>query len=84
MKSPNNEGDGTPTCYLMSTNEYFGTGMAFIQFSCLLKGFHENPQIIQDIVITIGCSPQMNSKFPLLKTNPTQFIEHAEVKLVPM
>lgn len=43
MKSPNNEGDGTPTCYLMSTNEYFSTGMAFIQFSCLLKGSHENP-----------------------------------------
>lgn len=62
MKSPNNEGNGTPTLHLISPSEYFSTGMAFIQFSWSLKGSHENPQITQDIVITIGCSPQTDSK----------------------
>lgn len=47
------------------------------------KGFHGNPQTTQGTAKAFGCSPQIDSNAPLLKTTPTQFIEHREVELVP-
>ena len=42
----------------------------------------ESPKI-QAIAKTLYYSPQIDSKTPLQKTTPTQFIEHREVELVP-
>lgn len=47
------------------------------------KGSHGNPQTTQGTPKAFGCSPQTDSNAPLLKTTPTQFIEHREVELVP-
>lgn len=40
-------------------------------------------QTTQAVSKTIGCSPPTDSKVPLLKTTPTQLIEHGETELVP-
>jgi len=41
-----------------------------------------NPQTTQTVAETIDYSSQSNSKAPLLKTTPTQPIEHEEIELV--
>lgn len=47
------------------------------------KGSYGNPQTTQGTTKAFGCSPQIGSNIPLLKTTSTQFIEHREVELVP-
>lgn len=58
-------------------------GLGFIYLSCWLKGSHGKPQTTQSVGKTIGCSPQTDSKAPLLKTTAIQSIQHGEVYLVP-
>lgn len=36
------------------------------------------------VIKTIHCSPQTNSKVPLLMTTPAQLCEHGDMKLVPL
>lgn len=47
-----------------------------------LKRSHGNPQTTQDAAKTIGCSLQTDSRVPLRKRMPTQFIGHGEGNLV--
>jgi hypothetical protein len=42
-----------------------------------------NPQTTQVLANQIDCSPQSDSKTPMMKTISTQLIEHGEVELVP-
>jgi hypothetical protein len=49
-------------------------GLGCIQLSYCPKGPHGNPQTIQVIAKTIGCSHQIDSKASLLKTTPTQLM----------
>lgn len=42
-----------------------------------------NRQTAQDIAKANGFSPQADGRILLLKSAPTQLIEHTEVKLVP-
>lgn len=37
----------------------------------------------QAVAKTLYCSPHIDSKVPLQKTKPTQFIERREIELVP-
>lgn len=59
------------------------TGTIIYPIECLAKGPHRNPQTDQAVAKTIICSVQTDIKAPLLKTIPTQPIEHGEVKVVP-
>lgn len=55
----------------------------YMQLSCWSKRPLWNPQRTQAIAKTIGCSPQIDSKAPLLKTASTEIIEYGEIELVP-
>jgi hypothetical protein len=43
---------------------------------------HGNPQTNLDVENPESCSLQIDSEAPLLKTSPTQFMEHGDVDLV--
>lgn len=43
---------------------------------------HGNFQTAHSVAKIKYCSPQTDGKLPLLKTTPTQFIEHDKVNLV--
>ena len=72
MKSPNNGRDRDTTEHLLSPNEASSTGLDLIESLS-----PNNSGRCQD------CSPQTDSKSPLLKTVSTQLTEHGEVELVP-
>lgn len=44
MKSPNSEGNGTPTGHLRSLNKLPIPGVGYIQLNCWQKGSTENPK----------------------------------------
>ena len=71
MKSPHNRGDGAPADHLLSINKVSSTGTGHIQLSCWPKGSHGNLQTTRAIATKVGCSPEMDSKAPLLRTTPT-------------
>lgn len=75
MKSLNNNRDRAPI-----DNSFHQIKLPVAELSCLPKG---NPLTTQAVAKTKGGSPQSEVKIPLLKTTPTQFIEHREVQLVP-
>lgn len=81
MKLPNNGGDTTD--HILSSNQAFSTriGLPLINLS-KWREFHGNSQITQAVAKTTGCSSETDFKAPLLKTVPTQLMEHEEVKLV--
>ena len=83
MKFPSNDRDKAPTGHLFSSNEASRAGLDYIQLKSWLKGSHGNPQTTQVDAITISCSPQTDSKDPLLKTSPVQLTEHGEGELMP-
>ena len=57
-------------------------GSECMQLSYWLRGSHGNHQTSRAIAKTKGCFPPSDSRAPLLRTTPTQLIEHGKVKLV--
>lgn len=81
MKLPHSWGDRAPTEHPLSPNKASKTAIELHLIALLAKGVHRNPQTTQAVGKTLGCSPQTDSKSPLLKTTPTQLIEHGELGL---
>ena len=84
MESPNNRGDSAPARYLMppSKASQFHDWLDLVYL--LAKGVPwEPPNVTQTISKTIEGSPQTDCQTLLLKTTPTQHIEHGDVELGP-
>lgn len=79
MKSPNNGRDRAHLA--ISCHQY--QDWITSKLTCWSKVFHGSLQPTQAVPMTIGGSPQTDSKAPLLKTTSTQLTEHRDVKLLP-
>lgn len=56
--------------------------LCYIPLSCWPKGSHGNSQTTEVVANTMFCSPQTDSKFPLLKTTLIQLTVDGEIELV--
>lgn len=52
----------------LDTFHYLKSSVSEIYLSCWPKGLHGNTQTSQSVAKAIGCSPNTDSKVPLLKT----------------
>lgn len=82
MKSSNNK-DTESLLDISCHQRILVPWLYFIQLICWVKDSHRNSQTTQAVAITIGCSPQTDSKAPLVKRSPTQLNEHEEVGILP-
>lgn len=57
-------------------------GVAF-RLSCWPQVSHENLPVLKAVDKTMDCSLHTEMRTPLLRTTPTQLIEHGEVELIP-
>jgi hypothetical protein len=83
MKLLNTRKDRAPTCCLLSPNKASSTRIGLHLIEYLTKGVLWEPPTTQAVAKTIGCFSQTDTESPLMKTVPTQFIEHGAVELVP-
>lgn len=85
-EASNNDRDtqSLPTGHLLTPNETYISRTGLYPTYCWSKRSLGNLQTTQAAGKKIGCSPQTGSKVPLLKTMPTQLIEHDVVNLIPI
>ena len=85
-KSPKTKEDGGPAGCLLSPNEVSNTGTGLYQLDLLTKELCRNTQTTKVIVKTIDFYSQTSNRVPLLKIIPIpiQYIEHGEIKFVPI
>lgn len=82
MKSPSNRADRAPPGHLLSLNEAASKDWVMSDLIVSQRSPMEIPPKTQAVSKTAGCSSQTDFATPLLKTTPTQFTEHGEVRLV--
>lgn len=73
-------GKTVPTGHLLSPNEASTTGIGLHPIELLTRVVLWKSSNSPDCWKIIGFSPQADSRVSLLKTTPTQLIEHGEVK----
>ena len=86
-KFPNDEGKGVPTSHVLTPNEASSSENGLCPIRLLAKRlpweFSNNPVSYSPHLI-IGCSPQNDSKIPLLKTTPMVLIEDGDADPSPL
>lgn len=70
------------TSHLLSLNKASHTGTGLHPMVVVQRSTMEIYKTIHAVAQIISCSPQIDPKFLLLKTKPTQFIDHEEFELV--
>lgn len=83
IKSPNNGEDRVLVARSCHKMKFPVRGVGYIQMSFWPNGSHGNLQTTQAVAKTMLYSPQTEGKCTLMKTTPTQLIEHGEVELAP-
>ena len=83
MESPNNERDRILPGHLLLPNETSSTRIGLCLIELMAKRTSGESQTSWAVAKITGCSPQTDSKAPLLKITPTQLTEPGDVELVP-